>query len=335
MARARRSHPTRQPVPQYAWAFDAAGHAVPIGGAERGTAYVCPICGGAMIARLGSEVRHHFAHVEQQHCPAEAVAHAAGVRWIAGRLRGHLAARQSVTASWTCPLCGQIHTANLLAGAVTVCEDFRAGDLHLDVALLDAAGGLRAGIVLAAPGGIDAAPGEGYAPLITVSPAHLWRNAPELPALLAGASITGGLCTIQQAAAEAGYVVGGDALRQIILDAVSVPPHRLYGLLEAEESLTHVLTVGRRKLWLPPVLWQRTIGGVRHKVAPGFMILSQEWERLDGSIIALYYVTVKDAHAIAVRRFPPGEPVTARLGQATLRTPRLSALQVARSLAEN
>ncbi len=140
---------------------------------------------------------------------------------------------------------------------------------------------------------------------------------------------------MQRAAAEAGYVVEGDALREIILDGVSAPPHRFYGLLEAEDGLTHVLSVGRRKLWLPPVLWQRIVGGVRHKVAPGFSILSQEWERRDGSTVALYYVTVKDAHAVAVRRFPPGEPVTARLGQATLRTPRLSALQVARSLAEN
>jgi hypothetical protein len=99
-------------------------------------------------------------------------------------------------------------------------------------------------------------------------------------------------------------------------------------------DLTHVFTLGDQKLWLPPILWQRAIGGLLHTINPALQVITQEWPQEDGSVIALYYVTVRDTHAIAVRRFPPGKPVYARLDSTALRSDRLAAAGVARGFAE-
>lgn len=52
------------------YALTADGRVVHISEAERGAACgcVCPGCGGALIARKGSEVEHHFAHAGGEEC---------------------------------------------------------------------------------------------------------------------------------------------------------------------------------------------------------------------------------------------------------------------------
>ncbi|MBN1563681.1 MAG: hypothetical protein JXA10_07575, partial [Anaerolineae bacterium] len=80
--------------------------------------------------------------------------------------------------------------------------------------------------------------------------------------------------------------------------------------------------------------WQRAIGGLLHSINPALQVITQEWPQADGATIALYYVTARDTNAIAVRRFPPGQEVYARLDSAAFRTARLTALNIARSFAE-
>lgn len=335
MVRRRRTPVPAAPTPQYAWAFDAAGRAVPIAEAVRGELYHCPACRGRMVARLGGEVRHHFAHEAVAYCPADEVARAAALRWLLERFRRCLDARQVISISWTCPLCGEIHAANLLAGVVSAAEDVAQGDLRAGVGLLGADGALRAGVVAATPEAERvAAYDRAGITLIVVDPAQMWRPGLDLPALLSGAAIYGGLCGTRQAAARSGLITDEAGLRRAILEGVSAPPHHFYGPLEAGDGVEDVLTLGRHKLWLPPALWLRVVGGTRHAIAPGVSILSQEWSRLDGSTLALYYVAARQSHAVAVRRFAPGEMVTARLEGAAFRTARLSVLHIARSLAE-
>ena len=335
MARRRRTPIPAAPTPQYAWAFNAAGGAVPIAEAVRGELYRCPVCQGRMVARLGDEVRHHFAHEALANCPADEVARAAAVRWLLERFQRCLDSRQVITISWTCPLCGQVHTANLLAGIVSVAENLIQGDLRAGAAGVGGVGVLRAGVVAAAPDAeLAAAYDRTGTTLIVINPVQMWRPGLDLPALLSGAAIYGGLCVTRQAAARSGLITDEAGLRRAILDGVSAPPHRFFGPLEPGEGVEHVLTLGRQSLWLPPALWLRAVGGTRHAIAPGVSILSQEWHRLDGSTLALYYIAARQSHAVAVRRFAPGEMVTARLDDAAFRTPRPSVLQIARSLAE-
>ena len=63
------------------------------------------------------------------------------------------------------------------------------------------------------------------------------------------------------------------------------------------------------------------------------MIISQEWSQDDHSQIALYYITVRDTAAIAIRYFPPNQPVTSDLGNAAFRRANVTALQLAEQLA--
>lgn len=98
-----------------------------------------------------------------------------------------------------------------------------------------------------------------------------------------------------------------------------------------------MLTLGERALWLPPALWQRAVGGLLHTISPALQVVTQEWPQSGGSTVALYYVTVKgpsrEASAVAVRRFAPGEPVQANLASVSLRVPEVAAIQIARGFA--
>jgi hypothetical protein len=125
-----------------------------------------------------------------------------------------------------------------------------------------------------------------------------------------------------------------DTLRRLLIEAVAKPPYNVYGPLEASAGLTHVLRLNDKRLWLPPNLWQRAIGGLHHTINPSLQVISQEWSQPDGATVALYYVTSRGRSAVAVRRFPPGTSAYARLDPSAMHSPRLSALAVARSFAE-
>jgi hypothetical protein len=120
----------------------------------------------------------------------------------------------------------------------------------------------------------------------------------------------------------------------MLADAAALPPYYFYGPLESTDGLTHILTLGKRALWLPPLLWQRAVGGLLHSINPALQIISQEWPQDDGGTIALYYIHFKDTYAVAVRRFAPGQPVVARLENSGFRTGRATAVDIARGFAE-
>jgi len=332
----RRRHPQEVPnYPQYEWAFDEAGEPVPIALAMRSKPYFCPLCGGRMIARLGDLKRHHFAHEELRDCPPDEVARAAAGRWLARHIQSCLDARRELDITWPCPYCQQTHTTNLLAGVTQVRQDHVENGLRADVALLTAAGKLRAVIAvnMPSPDALTYFAHEGVA-VIVVSLKNIRTKMLNLPALLSGSTIHGGVCTVQQKAAEKGIVADIPTLREYLTDAANLPPYRFYGSLETLDGMSHIFRLGKEKLWLPPILWQRAIGGLLHSISPALQIVSQEWPQPDGGVIALYYVTVKDTHAIAVRRFAVDQPVYARLGNSAFRTTRVTALDIAKSLAE-
>jgi hypothetical protein len=318
----------------YEWALNADGEPEPISLAVPSAVYYCPVCGGRMIARLGDIKQHHFAHETLQFCAPEEVAGAAARRWIARRLQVCLAEERGVLIAWPCPICRQTHTTNLLKDVTHIQQEGEYQGRALDLALLDAQNTVRAAVTLRPPLAEDL---RTYANprllVISVDATHGRFN--DLPALLAGARIYNGPCATQITAAATGTITDPAELRKALVAAVSQPPYVVYGTLETYEEMTHVFAFGNQKLWLPPILWQRAIGGLLNTISPALQIISQEWPQDDGSTIALYYITARDTHAIAVRRFLPGQPVVARLNTVALRSDRLTALGVARGFAES
>jgi hypothetical protein len=335
MARRRRYHPrsSLQYQPLYQWALDADGQPIHILEAGRSVTYFCPVCGGKMIAKLGDIKQHHFAHETQQYCEPEAVAQAAASRWIANHIQACLREGRGIVVTWPCPMCHQPHTVDLLEGITQVRQKFTYHELELDVALLDAQNVVHVALLFSTPSPDTLAAYVREKIMVIVIDA-VRGHFSDMAALLAGAQIYGGICTTQQNAAQRGVIADPAALRAALTDFVARPPYQIHGPLETYENLTHVFTWGEKKLWLPPILWQRAVGGLLHTINPALHVISQEWPQPDGSTIALYYVTARATHAIAVRRFLPGQPVYARLDSAAFRSDRLSAANIARSFAE-
>jgi hypothetical protein len=333
MVRRRQQHVPAPHHPLYEWALDAAGQPVHILEAVPSAAYFCPVCGEKMIARLGDIKQHHFAHETLQFCEPEEVAQAAASRWLATHIQACLNEGRGIVVTWPCPLCHQPHTINLLNDVTRVRQKYEHHELVSDLALLDAGGQVRAALLLHKP--TPEALGTYTRYEITVIVIDAARgHFSDLSTLLAGARIYGGICSTQKSAAQDGIVTEPADLRRTLTEAVAGPPYYIYGPLTDFEAMTHVFMLGDKKLWLPPILWQRAIGGLLHTINPALQIITQEWPQPDGSVIALYYVTARDTHAIAVRRFPPGQPVYARLDTAAFRSDRLTAVRVARSFAE-
>ncbi|NLX08119.1 MAG: hypothetical protein GXY36_00535 [Chloroflexi bacterium] len=340
MMRTRRRHtPTPALIgstyPQYEWALDDHDRPVFIAAAERGASYRCPLCGEKMIARRGEHKQHHFAHETINDCTPDAVAQAAAARWLAYHLRDSLERRRSLSITWPCPLCGESHSLDLLDGVREIVLHEAAESARPALMLANGTRSHAAITIAPADDATLAACARAKTPVIAINLDSLRTRMIDLPRLLSGATIYGGPCITQQTAAEKGIVAEVPALCALLIRAASRPPYRLFGPLENANGLTHVFTRGDYKLWLPPVLWKKAVGGMRHALAPGFEILSQEWPQDDGSTIALYYVTFKNTHAIAVRRFSPGQPVYANLGTALFRTARATAAEIARTIAEN
>jgi hypothetical protein len=331
---ARRTQPQAH-QPQYEWAMSTSQQPVHITQAVRGETYVCPVCGGRMIAKLGDVKRHHFAHESIQICTPERVTRIVARYWLVAELQTCLDVRRSLVVTWPCPLCQQDHSADLLHDISALESNYEHAGLRSDIALLDEQRAVRAVILLDTPSN-DAliAYSRQQITVIVVDMSQSRKRLHDLATLLAGARFYGGRCSTQEIATESGIITEPDRLHDLLIEAVAVPPYHLYGPLDQHKGLTHVFLLGSNRLWLPPILWQRAIGGLHHAINPALQIISQEWPQDDGSIIALYYITARDSYAIAVRRFPPGQQAYARLDNAVFRTSRLNAVNIARSFAE-
>jgi len=321
-------------LPRYEWAFDRQGRPIAIEQAERGQEYTCPLCGGKMIPRLGEIKQYHYAHEEETDCPPETVARIAAARWIGQRLERCRTRQQVVWITWPCRLCALPHTIDLLDEITDIAEQHTWQSWTFDLALLDAAGEPRAVIALGEmpPDALRATAAAGITAL-SVPPGHLRGHAFTLPQLLKGSTIHGGICLTKRAITQQGIITEISALRDALTAAALREPYYAYGALESQGNVTHILTLREQHLWLPLGQWQRAVGGLLHVISPAVQVITQEWPQHDGATVALYYVTVKDASAVAVRRFAPAEPVQAHLASVSLRSPQAAALQIARGFA--
>ncbi|MBN2305529.1 MAG: hypothetical protein JXQ72_13685 [Anaerolineae bacterium] len=316
-------------APQYQWALDSTGEPLHITQAERSGVYRCPLCQRPMIAKLGEIKQHHFAHERLDICTPEKVMQAVVGRWLVRQLQTRLDESRPWMLTWLCALCGEQHSADLLDGVTRLEERYEADGLRADIALRAADGTLRGLVVRQESPNADLLQraAERAIPVIAVDVALLAGN-------LAGVMVYNGPCTTRDAANRQGIVTDIAALRDSLVRAVALPPYYIYGPLNEDEGLTHIFMLGKRRLWLPPILWQQAIGGLHHTIHPALQIITQEWPQDDGSTIALYYITARESRAVAVRKFAPGQPVYAKLNSALFHTNRLTAGHVARSFAE-
>ncbi len=321
--------------PQYEWAFDPSGQPVHISEAGHEGHYVCPVCSDRLIPKLGGVKQHHFAHERMMMCNPDQVTRTAVGRWLVIQIGMLIRRQRQVVITWKCPLCKQTHSENLLEDVAQVVEQHAHDGLVSDVALLDSQGRVRAAFALK---GVDNETLTAYARLsitvIVLSLSHMRHRIRDLESLLSGVVISGGICATQVDAERRGILATVEHLREALTQAVLQPPYAVYGALAEDGDLTHVLTLGTQKMWLPPILWQRAVGGLLHTINPALHIISQEWKQPDEATIALYYVTLKGAHAVAVRRFPAGQIVYARLDPSVFKVGRMTALSAARSFAE-
>jgi hypothetical protein len=118
---------------------ERAGRLVPITRVPAGLACgcVCPACGGALVARKGRVVRHHFAHAAATTCHGETVLHEVGKRILQARIARHLRRGQPLLIGWRCAACRDWHSGDLLRRARHVFMEERLGGCRPDLLLLD------------------------------------------------------------------------------------------------------------------------------------------------------------------------------------------------------
>jgi hypothetical protein len=127
--------------------LDPSGALVAPEKAVRSERYVCPACGDRLTYRAGQIVAANFAHRGGTNCTPESALHAAAKLLVAESVRVWLAGsgpRPVVRRACSCDLVKDDPIRDGVAG-VTLEHRLRAGerDLVADVALLDAAGGIR------------------------------------------------------------------------------------------------------------------------------------------------------------------------------------------------
>lgn len=308
----------------YRWALDGTGRPIPIDLAVRGGQYTCPLCGGAMIARLGEQLQHHFSHDHLTTCTPQTVARAALRRWLYIHLTEALAARVRVEVRWRCGFCGQSHALNLLDGVLDVLETEKTHDIEL----VDAEGKLRGVFAIR-----DDAEGLGEFIARDLIVITIPLNATPMDAgimrLISQGKVWGGPCTVLMQYPN--LIRDPETIRRVLFKAASGPPGYFFGPIETLSGLFGVLRIGDRLVWLPPRQWLAVFGGTRNPIAPGVLVTIREWVLADGSAIYLYYVTIRETHAVGVRRYNPGVSPMLQL-DGRFRRRQTTALDVARYL---
>ncbi len=308
--------PSATGVIAYRWALDETGRPVPIDLAQRGRRYHCPLCQGGMIARLGDQLQHHFGHEIETGCTPEAVTRAALRRWIVIQLRDALAARQMIKAQWQCHKCYNTHTADLLENIRQVDEGYLWDSHYADVATVDAAGNVRAVILvqdetIPTPDTLRFFIDQEIFTLII--PASVMPSGSDFRSLIAQGQIAGGPCPVLQKASN--IIQEPDTIRQVLRDTVARWPGYFYGALETVDGLANVVKIGNKALWLPPERWREIVGGMRNPLGSGVNVMMQTWPHADGGQIWLYYVAARDTAAVGVRRYGPGANPTAYIDE--------------------
>jgi Competence protein CoiA-like family len=292
--------------PMYGWAFDSKDKPVPISAAKRGERYFCPVCRGDVVAKLGDIKMHHFAHVTLVQCTPDNVARAAAGSWLTEELKRLLAEKQAVTLDWQ--LQGQTYQVNLLNKVARIERDYSTGTTVGDLVLLDESGKMRAIILL---GLNEQKPDmnqvsqwtQNGSTVILLNPANVRSGQMELKPLLEQSQIMGGWWLMDQNQMPENLVMDAAKIREILTLAAKQPPHFFYGQLESEAALTHLLRVGQHKLWLPPDYWREIVGGTKNHLGPDIDVIIQEWAQPDNGKLMLFYISVKNNNAVAVRHY--------------------------------
>jgi len=320
------NHDKNQPM--YGWALGQDGKPVPIAKAKRGERYTCPICHGDVVAKLGDIKQHHFAHINLLQCTPDNVARAVAGLWIADELAARLAQAQPVYVSWKINIQDHINRVDILKEVATIAQ--KREDIPSDIALLDANGKPKTFILLgidtpAPPSKIAEWTGAGIT-VITLNPAGVRSGVVDLETLLAQSTVFGGWWIANM---PPELVMQPAEIREILKDSVVRPPHRFFAELQDSGSMTHILEVGTKKLWLPPELWHDVVGGTHNKLGTEVDVVIQEWAEPDSGHIALFYITAHQTNAIGIRRYPPGETVVVKLDTSAFRLERTTALDLA------
>ncbi len=316
----------------YRWALNAMGYPLPIEQAQRGQHYFCPLCHSPMIARLGEQVQHHFAHENDTGCTPEAVTRAALRRWITLQLRDALSKRQVIKVRWTCSKCKNTHTAQLLDGVAYVLEGYLWDSAYADVGMVDAAGNICTVILVqdeTTPTPDTLHFFRGQEVYVLTIPASTTPSGSDFATLIAGGELVGAPCPMLQKATN--IIQDPETIRQALRDVVARWPGYFYGPAEKVDGLADVVRIGNRALWLPADRWREIIGGTKNPLAPGVQVTMQTWPHTDGGVIWLYYATVRDTAAVGVRRYGPGQTPTAYI-DARFRHRHTTALDLVRYL---
>jgi hypothetical protein len=163
-----------------------------------------------MVAKLGDIKQHHFAHETLQFCEPADVAGAAASRWLAKRLQDCLDDERGIVVTWSCPLCHQPHTANILQDITQVRQKYAHHDLESDIALLDAAGEVRVVRTSTAHRRCPAGLRSACIMVIVVDGAGRFSDL----AARCRDRVYGGICTTQKSAALGGIVTDPADLRK-------------------------------------------------------------------------------------------------------------------------
>lgn len=320
-----------KPPVEYRWALNAADRPVPITLAQRGERYICPLCRNGMVARLGTQVQHHFSHLETNQCDSESVSIAALRRWLALHFDEALNERRVLPFTWACALCNQTHTQDLLEGVSHVLEDLLNAPESPDVRLTDAQGALRAAFYIlgkgvSVPQGLQESVGQGS--FAFALSAGLLPESDDVAAFLAALKPFAAPCPLWD---RADVVRQPERLRRLLINLANRPPHYFFGAVETVEGLVDVVRIGHYKVWAALPFWQRVVGGTLNRLSQDVEIFIQNWDQPDGGIIYLYYVKIRETRAIALRRYPPRSAPSLHVDD-RYRLSRFTALDMAREL---
>jgi predicted RNA-binding Zn-ribbon protein involved in translation (DUF1610 family) len=320
-----------KPPVEYRWALDANDRPVPITLAQRSAPYTCPLCRDVMIARLGSQVQHHFSHQAANQCDSEAVSIAALRRWLALHLDEAVNGRQPVPYTWQCPHCGQTHRQDLLEKATHVLEDLLNAAESPDVRLTDANGVAQASFYILGEGvplpqSLQSAIGQGK--FAFALSARLLPESHDVAAFLSDIAPFAAPCPLWD---QADVVRQPERMRRLLINLAHREPYYFFGAVEIVDGLADVVRIGRYKVWAALPFWQQVVGGTLNRLAPNVEIFIQNWEQTDGGIIYLYYVRIRETSAIALRRYPPHSAPNIRVDD-RYRLQRFTALDMAREL---
>lgn len=321
--------------PMYGWALTLDGVPVPIAAAQRGQRYLCPVCKKEMVPKMGDFKQHHFAHLNLLDCTPDNVARAVAGKWLVLTLTRYLSSGQPVLIEWRTQ--NTSYKVDILKNAAAIKENENTPQGQADIALLNKKGEAQVVILL----GLGSPPEQeqihqwtrnGTA-VIVLNPTGVRTGQIQLDNLLAESEISGGRWLLDEKQLPPNLVRAPQMIRKVLRRAVRKPPYRFYGELHTEGAFSHLLEVEGHKLWLPQEVWRDTIGGARNRLGQDVDVLLQTWETHDGGQIALFYVTVRETTAVAVRRFQAGENIAFNLGTSAFRLPSVTAVDLARHLA--